>query len=100
MKALELQRQFESVYTRYHVARTQVDQYNQPNEGILAKTAEVLRLTTLGYMAEEFSSIEMFTAQQLFHQANLAYLESVQQLWTAAVEIEGLLLKDSLQAIR
>jgi cobalt-zinc-cadmium efflux system outer membrane protein len=99
-KALDLQRRFETVYTRYRVARTQVNHYNEPTVGILAKTAEVLRLTTLGYKAEEFNSIEMFTAQQLFHQANLVYLESVQQLWTAAVEIEGLLLKDSLQSIR
>ena len=99
-KTLDLQRQFETVYMRYQNARTQVDQYKEPTNGILAKTAEVLRLTTLGYLAEEFNSIEMFNAQRLFHQANLEYLDAIRQLWVAAVEIEGLLLKDSLQAIR
>ena len=99
-KALELQRQFETVYMRYQNARTRVDQYNEPTNGILAKTEEVLRLTTIGYQSEEFNSIEMFTAQRLFYQANLAYLDAVQQLWLAAVEIEGLLLKDSLRASR
>jgi cobalt-zinc-cadmium efflux system outer membrane protein len=95
-KALDLQRQFEAVYMRYQNARTRVDQYNEPTNGILTKTEDVLRLTTLGYQAEEFNSIEMFTAQRLFHQANLVYLEALQQLWVAAIEIEGLLLKDSL----
>ena len=97
-KALDLQREFETVYMRYLNARNEVDQYTEPVSGILAKTEEVLRLTRLGYQAEEFNSLEMFTAQRLFHQANLAYLDAVRQLWMAAVEIEGLLLKDSLPA--
>jgi cobalt-zinc-cadmium efflux system outer membrane protein len=93
---LSLRRQFEAVFQRYANARNQVQQYLRPDDGILAKTKESLRLTTLGYEAGEYSSLEMLTAQRTFNQANIAYITALQQLWSAAAEIEGLLLTGSL----
>ncbi len=94
---LSLRRRFELVFQRYANARSQVQQYTKPDDGILAKTSESLRLTTIGYEAGEFSSLEMLTAQRIFNQANIAYIGSLKELWSAATEIEGLLLKGSLE---
>ena len=93
---LSLSRQFELVFQRYANARSQVQQYTAANDGILAKTGESLRLTTVGYEAGEFSSLEMLTAQRIFNQANIAYINALKEVWSAASEIEGLLLKGSL----
>lgn len=93
---LVLQREFELVFQRYANARNQVDEYSR-DQGILAKTKETLRLTTLGYESGEASSLDMLTAQRIYTQANLAFLEAVRELSAAAIEIDGLLLKDSYQ---
>jgi hypothetical protein len=45
--------------------------------------------------AGEIKNLEMFVAQQVYTQANLAYLDTVRELWASILEIEGLLLKDS-----
>jgi hypothetical protein len=42
------------------------------------------------------SYVELLTAQRTNAQTNLAYVEALGKLWTAAAEIEGLLLRDSL----
>ena len=52
----------------------------------------------MGYREGEFGYLELLTAQRTFFGANLAYLESLQQLWTQSVELEGLLLSGGLQA--
>jgi hypothetical protein len=39
----------------------------------------------------------MLTAQRLYTQAHLSHLEAVRELSAAAIEIKGLLLKDSDQ---
>jgi cobalt-zinc-cadmium efflux system outer membrane protein len=93
---LGLQRRFELVFQRYANARNQVEEYGK-DEGILAKTKEMLRLTTLGYKSGEANSLDMLTAQRLYTQANLSHLEAVRELSVAAIEIKGLLLKDSDQ---
>jgi len=93
---LGLQRRFELVFQRYANARNQVEEYSK-DEGILAKTKEMLRLTTLGYKSGEANSLDMLTAQRIYTQANLAHLEAVRELSAAAIEIKGLLLKDSDQ---
>jgi cobalt-zinc-cadmium efflux system outer membrane protein len=94
---LQLRQQFAQVFQRYANARSRVHQYTKPQDGILAKTKESLRLTTIGYEAGEFTSLEMLTVQRTFTDANLAYLQALRQLWASLTEIEGLLLKDSLQ---
>ena len=93
---LGLQRRFELVFQRYANARNQVEEYSK-DEGILAKTKEMLRLTTLGYKSGEANSLDMLTAQRLYTQAHLSHLEAVRELSAAAIEIKGLLLKDSDQ---
>ena len=52
------------------------------------------------YRAGEVSYIELLTAQRSFAQMNLDYVEALGELRAALVEIDGLLLKDSLESDR
>jgi len=57
---------------------------------------ETLDLVTAGYQQGEFSYLNLLTAQRTFFQSNLAYLESLLRSKSTQVQIEGLLLKQSL----
>ena len=50
-----------------------------------------------GYRQGEFNYITLLTAQRTFFQVNLAYVDSMRDLRTIVVAIEGYLLTDSLQ---
>ena len=47
--------------------------------------------------ADVRSYVDLLTAQRTNAQTNLAYVEALGDLWSAAAEIEGLLLRDSLE---
>jgi cobalt-zinc-cadmium efflux system outer membrane protein len=59
---------------------------------------QTLDIVRANYRAGEISYIDLLTAQRTFAQTNLAYIEALGELWSAVVEIDGLLLKDSLSA--
>ena len=65
--------------------------------GILAKAAEVLDLVRRGYEAGELTYADLIMAQRTYSQTKLAYINSLGKLWSAVVEIDGLLLKGNLQ---
>jgi cobalt-zinc-cadmium efflux system outer membrane protein len=90
---LSLDRKLASTFQRYSIARQQVDQYSIE---ILPKTRETLSLVNEGYRGGEVSFVQLLTTQRTYIQANLTYLDSLRELWSAFFEIEGLLLKDSL----
>lgn len=92
---LSLQRRLASVFQRYASARDQVQDYSK-SEGILANAKKSLEMVRAGYQAGEYGYVDMLTAQRTYAQTNLSYIEAVGDLWAAIVEIEGLLLKDSL----
>jgi cobalt-zinc-cadmium efflux system outer membrane protein len=92
---LRLQQRLASVYQRYANARNEVDAYAQP-QGILQNARRTLELISIAYEAGQLSYIELLTAQRTNAQTNLAYVEALGGLWSAAAEIEGLLLRDSL----
>ncbi len=91
----QLQRRFELAYQKYLAAKQQVMTYSDPESGIIHKTSEGLRLTRLGFEAEEFSSVEMFAAQRGHANAQLEYLEILSELWVAAIGIDELLMAQS-----
>jgi cobalt-zinc-cadmium efflux system outer membrane protein len=100
---LRLIQRFEVVYQRYLNAKYQVEQYTKTGDtdkdkGILVKAQESIDLNQRLLRAGEIKNLEMFVAQQVYTQANLAYLDTVRELWASILEIEGLLLKNSLQA--
>ncbi len=92
---LSFQQRLANVYQRYANAHNQVKDYSQ-EAGILFNSKMTLDFTRKGYEAGELSYIDLLTAQRTFSQTNLDYIEALGELWAALVEIEGLLLKDSL----
>ena len=94
---LSFQQRLASVYLRYANARNQVTDYSK-EEGILANSKATLELVRKGYQAGESSYLDLITVQRTFSQTNLDYLEALGEFWAAVVEIEGLLLKDSLDS--
>jgi cobalt-zinc-cadmium efflux system outer membrane protein len=93
---LRLQQRLATVYQRYANARNEVDAYSQP-KGILENARRTLELIGIAYEAGQLSYVDLLTAQRTNAQTNLAYVEALGELWSAASEIDGLLLRDSLQ---
>lgn len=91
----ELQERLASVFERYLNARQQTQTYEKE---ILPRAKETLDLVTTGYQAGEVQYLTLLTAQRTYFETTLAYLESLQQLWLAHVELESLLLTNSLAA--
>ncbi len=94
--ALDLQSRLADVFQRYASAKEQVGAYTR-DDGILDNARQTLELIRGGYPAE-LSILELLSAQRTYFQANLQYLESLRQLCVAKVEIDGMLLKNSLSS--
>ena len=92
---LGLESRLAAVYEQYANARNQVERYR---EAILPAAEESLDLTRKMYVAGETGFLALLTAQRTFSQTNLNYLEALRALRTAEAEIEGLLLRGSLNA--
>ena len=93
---LSFQERLATVYQRYANARNQVDRYAQDG-GILATSKATLNPVRQGCQAGELGCLGLLTAQRTYSQTHLAYIEALSELWAATVEIEGLLLKGSLE---
>lgn len=65
-------------------------------QAILPATQETLDRTRKMYEAGETNFLSLLTAQRTFSQTNLNYLEALRELRVSEMEIEGLLLRDSL----
>jgi outer membrane protein, heavy metal efflux system len=91
---LELQQRLAVAFEQYQNARCQVEKYAGE---ILPNAQTSLDLVAAGYRQGEFNYITLLTAQRTFFQVNLAYVDSIRDLRTAIVAIEGNLLSDSLQ---
>jgi cobalt-zinc-cadmium efflux system outer membrane protein len=92
---LSLQQRLAEVYERYSNARHQVERYEQ---NILPDAQASLDLVNEAYKQGEFGYLILLTAQRTYFQTNLAYLDALRQLRESTVEIEGLLLRGSLQS--
>jgi len=90
---LSLQNRLAEVFRRYASAGQQVEKYRGT---ILPDAKDTLDLVATGYQQGEFSYLKLLTAQRTYFQSNLSYLESLLQLKSAQVQIEGLLLSESL----
>lgn len=92
---LDLQNRLAPVFEQYANARNQVDRYQKL---ILPAAQESLSLTRQMYGAGEANYTTLLTAQRTYSQTQLNFLESVRSLRISEVEIEGLLLRGSLQS--
>ncbi|MHC4879852.1 MAG: TolC family protein [Planctomycetota bacterium] len=91
---LALQRRLAAVYQQYEQARQQATRYE---ETILRKAKANLDLNRKTFEAGESAYLPVLTAQRSYTQARLAWLNALEQLWTATVQMEGLLLRNSLE---
>lgn len=91
---LRLQEQLAAVFRRYENARQQVEKYSA---AILPDAKQSLNLVLVGYRQGEYPYLELLTAQRTYCQVNLAYLESLQNLWENAVLLEGFILSGGLE---
>jgi len=91
---LTLKQRLATVFRDYTNAQIQADKY--ANE-ILPRAKETLELVTQGYAAGETSYLTLLTTQRTFFQTKLAQIEAQRTLWTTTAEIQGLLLRNSLQ---
>ena len=91
---LELQQRLAATFEQYQNARCQVEKYAAE---ILPNAQTSLDLVTAGYRQGEFNYVTLLMSQRTFFQVNLAYVDAIRDLRSAAVAIEGNLLGDSLQ---
>ncbi|MES2791194.1 MAG: TolC family protein, partial [Planctomycetota bacterium] len=92
---LGLQNRLAPTYERYSNARNQVERYR---DAILPAAQESLDLTRKMYRAGETGFLTLLTSQRTYSQTNINFLEALRELRTAEAEIEGLLLRDSLNS--
>ncbi|MBX3444347.1 MAG: TolC family protein [Planctomyces sp.] len=91
---LNLRQRLAGVFERYASSRSQVERYQQR---IIPRADESLSLTRRTFDAGETSYLIVLTAQRTYFQTSLAYLESLETLRIAEAELEGFLLRDSLE---
>ena len=92
---LDLQNRFAAVYKRLSTARERLERYETT---ILPKARETLDLVNIGYKSgeENYPFLAVLTAQRTLFNAQLVHLESLREIWATNVEIDGLLLTESL----
>ncbi|MGE0769248.1 MAG: TolC family protein [Hyphomicrobiaceae bacterium] len=91
---LSLRNRLALAFETYSNARNQVETFSQQ---ILPDARSSLDLVSTGYRAGQVSFLTLLTAQRTFSQANLAYLQALQELNASRIAIEGLMLTGSLQ---
>ena len=91
---LNLESRLAVVFQDYSNALYQVDQYSNQ---ILPNADKARQLVARGYQGGEVGFLTLLTAQRTYFQTRLSYIESLREMWIRATEIEGLLLKGSLQ---
>jgi cobalt-zinc-cadmium efflux system outer membrane protein len=90
--------QLADVYQRYAVARNRVDEYRR-DEGILDQSQQALDQVSRAYRAGELPYLDLLNAQRIYSENSLSYIEALGELWEALVEMDGLLLKNSLESL-
>lgn len=91
--ALDLKNRLASAFQEYSTARTQAETYTAE---ILPRAKKTFDLVRLGYSQGELGYLDLLAAQRTFAQTNLAYLNALDDLWQSWVQIDGLLLSESL----
>ncbi|MEQ1904326.1 MAG: TolC family protein [Pirellulaceae bacterium] len=92
---LSLQSRLAATQQLYESAFAQVKGFSAA-EGVLANSRKTLELIRKAYDAGEIGSLDLISAQKIFSQTSLQYLDALETYWAAKLELDGLLLKDSL----
>lgn len=90
---LSLQQQLAAAFEQYANARQQVQRYQ---ESILPNAQESLDLVVSAYRQGELPYLSLLTAQRTYFSSNLDYIAALRALRISVVELDGLLLRGSL----
>jgi len=91
---LNLNRRLADAFRQYTDAHVTATSYAVD---ILPRAQRTFELVQRGYKQGEVGYLDVLAAQQTFSQTNLVYLDALGSLWQSYVQIDGLLLKDSLK---
>jgi cobalt-zinc-cadmium efflux system outer membrane protein len=91
----DLEQRLAVAVEQYSSARVQAETYAST---ILPKSRQTFELVQKGYSSGELGYLELLTAQRTYFQTNFAYLDALDTVWAQWLEIDGLLLGDSLKA--
>lgn len=92
---LNLNRRLADAFRQYSDAHVTATSYATD---ILPRAQRTFELVQRGYKQGEVGYLDVLAAQQTYSQTNLVYLDALGSLWQSYVQIEGLLLKDSLSS--
>jgi outer membrane protein, heavy metal efflux system len=84
----ELQGKLAVVFREYQTALQQADRYR---EHMLPDADKALQLVRMAYGSGEVDYLRLLSAQQNYGRAHLAYLKTLEIVWTRRAQIEGLL---------
>jgi len=90
---LNLKRRLAEIFRQYSDAHVTATSYAT---NILPRAQRTFDLVQQGYTQGEVGYLDLLAAQQTFSQTNLAYLDALGSLWQSYVQIDGLLLDESL----
>lgn len=91
--ALNLQQRLAVAFQNYRNAYTQAATLSAE---ILPRAEQTLDLVRQGYSSGEVGYLDLLTAQRVYTQTNLTYLNALETLWQNWTRINGLLLDESL----
>lgn len=94
---LNLAQRLAVAFRSYADARFQVESYTT---SILEKARQNLQLVESAYQQGELDYLTLLTAQRTYFEINLAYIGALRELRVAVAEIDGLLLRGSLDSQR
>lgn len=92
---LALSQRLAPVFQRYSNAAEQVNRFRNR---ILPKAEETLNLTRQSYELGEIGFVNLLTVQRTYANNQLSYLDALESLRLAEIEIAGLLLTGSLES--
>ncbi|MDA8697004.1 TolC family protein [Rhodopirellula sp.] len=88
---LQIAQRLAVIYQQYSTSADKVSRYQ---EQILPKTEEMLELTRESYELGEVGFVNLLAVQRTFANHQLAYLDAMEMLRLAEIEIDGMLLSD------
>lgn len=91
---LALQDALALAFERYQNAHYRAGRFQRE---ILPRAQRNLELTTIAYRGQEQGYLSLLTAQRTYFHAQLDYIDALRQMRQSLVEIDGLLLRGSLQ---
>ena len=91
---LEQLRRVADAYSRHRAVRIQAAKYEKD---IIPNTLKTLKLARIGYRKGEYDFPRYLQVQRTFVEVNMAYIDLLENVWTSAAELSGLLQLEEFQ---